>query len=58
LVHCYRNWDRLADLEALARRGVAISFDNDDDLGASDMVGPTSGLRERLENRRWSAIYC
>jgi hypothetical protein len=57
LVHCYRSWDRLGNLEALAQRWVAISFDNDDDLGASDMVGATSGLRGRRENRRFSATY-
>jgi hypothetical protein len=33
LVHCFRREDRTTDLEALSHRGVAISVDNDDDLG-------------------------
>jgi hypothetical protein len=57
LVHCYRSWDRLGDLETLARRGVAISFDNDDNLGASDLVGARSSLQGRMENRHWSRTY-
>lgn len=57
LVHCYRRPDRLADLESLARRGVAISFDNDDDFGATDMVEGKSSLHGRLTNRRSSAIF-
>jgi hypothetical protein len=46
LVHCYRRLDRARDLKQLAARGVAISFDNDDDFGAADM---TSGADGRLE---------
>lgn len=57
LVHCYRSWDRLADVEALARRGVALCFDHDDDLRASDMVSGKSSLQGLLDNQRWSAIY-
>jgi glycosyltransferase involved in cell wall biosynthesis len=38
LVHCYRRLDRLGDLHALSEAGVAISFDNDDDLAAIDTV--------------------
>ncbi len=37
LVHCFRRLDRFADLMQLAARGVAISFDNDDDLSATDI---------------------
>jgi hypothetical protein len=37
LVHCFRRPDRARDLRALAQRGIAISFDNDDDFSAADM---------------------
>ncbi len=37
LVHCFRRLDRSRDLKQLAQRGVAVSFDNDDDFGAADM---------------------
>jgi hypothetical protein len=57
LVHCYRSWDRLADLDALSSRGVAVSFDNDDNLRASDNVAGKSSLRGHKENRQWWATY-
>jgi hypothetical protein len=37
LVHCFRRPDRSRDLKQLAQRGIAISFDNDDDFSAADM---------------------
>lgn len=39
LVHCYRRMDRLADLRKLSARGVAISFDNDDNFAAAEVGG-------------------
>jgi hypothetical protein len=47
LVHCFRREERNADLEALAMRGVAISVDNDDDLGELDAIDGVSRLRSR-----------
>jgi hypothetical protein len=46
LVHCFRRPDRARDLKALAQRGVAISFDNDDDFAAADMslAGAKAGV--------------
>jgi hypothetical protein len=46
LVHCFRRLDRSRDLKQLMQRGVAVSFDNDDDFGVADM---TSGADGRLE---------
>ncbi len=46
LVHCFRRLDRSRDLKQLIQRGVAVSFDNDDDFGVADM---TSGAGGRLE---------
>ncbi len=57
LVHCFRREDRIGDLELLARRGVAISFDNDDDFASSDVMGEKSSLEGRRTNRRLSALY-
>jgi hypothetical protein len=47
LVHCFRREDRIADLETLSRRGVAISVDNDDDLGELDAIDGVSRLQTR-----------
>ncbi len=47
LVHCYRRTDRLDDLRELARHGVAISFDNDDDFLASEAGAVGVGLDKR-----------
>jgi len=57
LVHCFRRLDRSSDLKQLAQRGVAISFDNDDDFGAADIVKDPSGKLQvgsaaRLGNTR------
>lgn len=57
LVHCFRREDRMGDLQELSRRGVAISFDNDDDLSSSDMLSGKSSLRGLRTNRRLSAAY-
>lgn len=43
LVHCFRRLGRMRDLKQLSQRGVAISFDNDDDLAASDVSSTSSG---------------
>jgi glycosyltransferase involved in cell wall biosynthesis len=54
LVHCFRRPDRIADLRALSARGVAVSFDNDDDLRAIDLSSGSgrkaSSGRGRMEN--------
>lgn len=51
LVHCYRRLDRAEDLKTLAERGVAISFDNDDDIAAAEMSLGGKGLAGHLYNR-------
>jgi hypothetical protein len=38
LVHCFRRLDRSRDLKQLVQKGVAVSFDNDDDFSAADVV--------------------
>jgi hypothetical protein len=48
LVHCFRRPDRARDLKQLAQRGVAISFDNDDDFSAADI----GGARGRISNTK------
>jgi len=50
LVHCYRRTDRLGDLRALSGRGVAISFDNDDDFAAAEVSDGGEGLKGRRHN--------
>jgi hypothetical protein len=57
LVHCFRRLDRVRDLKQLSLGGVAVSFDNDDDLAAIDLSstnagGVVSGSRGRLRNVR------
>jgi hypothetical protein len=56
LVHCSRSFARYDDLERLARHGVAISFDNDDDFAASDISSTDgtvdTGLAGRLSNAK------
>jgi hypothetical protein len=59
LVHCFRRLDRFGDLKQLAARGVAISFDNDDDLSATDISSEggnsrqiVRGARGQLENMK------
>ncbi|MFI5010240.1 MAG: hypothetical protein ACHQDY_08205 [Solirubrobacterales bacterium] len=46
LVHCFRRMDRSRDLKQLVQKGVAVSFDNDDDFGAADMANSASGKLE------------
>ncbi len=46
LVHCFRRPDRSRDLKALVQRGVAVSFDNDDDFSAADMRTGAAGKLE------------
>lgn len=46
LVHCFRRPDRSRDLKQLVQRGVAVSFDNDDDFSAADMATGASGKLE------------
>jgi hypothetical protein len=54
LVHCFRSFTRYEDLARLARHGVAIGFDNDDDFAASDISSTdgevSTGLAGRLGN--------
>jgi glycosyltransferase involved in cell wall biosynthesis len=59
LVHCFRRPDRSRDLKQLVQRGIAVSFDNDDDFSAADMTTGASGRLEaggkaRLGNARRS----
>jgi glycosyltransferase involved in cell wall biosynthesis len=51
LVHCYRRTDRLGDLRTLSSRGVAISFDNDDNYSAAEVGYSTSGLDGLRQNK-------
>ncbi len=46
LVHCFRRADRLGDLRKLSARGVAISFDNDDNFAAAEITDRASGMGE------------
>lgn len=55
LVHCYRRSERLRDVRKLSERGVAISFDNDDDHAAAEMSEVGTGLKGHLSNQRFSA---
>jgi hypothetical protein len=50
LVHCYRRLDRVSDLQELARRGVAISVDNDDNFAAADLLRDEPTLAARRRN--------
>jgi hypothetical protein len=53
LVHCFRRPDRARDLKQLAQRGVAISFDNDDDFGTAEVTAKLqTGARARLQNTK------
>ena len=52
LVHCYRRMDRIDDLRRLSARGVAISFDNDDNFPAAEVSDGGAGLRGHLHNRQ------
>jgi hypothetical protein len=56
LVHCFRRADRIADLETLSKHGVAVSVDNDDDLGelGIDSKG-ASGVKVRVGYARQAA---
>jgi hypothetical protein len=51
LVHCYRRTDRLGDLRRLSERGVAISFDNDDDYVAAEVSDGGRGLEGHRYNK-------
>jgi hypothetical protein len=54
LVHCTRSFKQYDYLERLSRRGVAISFDNDDDFSGLDVSSEdgklVTGLSGRLSN--------
>ena len=50
LVHCYRRTDRIDDLRRLSARGVAISFDNDDNYAAAEVSDRASGLEGHRHN--------
>jgi glycosyltransferase involved in cell wall biosynthesis len=51
LVHCYRRMDRIGDLERLSARGVAISFDNDDNFAAAEVSDGGEGLEGHHHNK-------
>jgi hypothetical protein len=55
LVHCFRSFARYDDLARLARHGVAISFDNDDDFSASDMSSIDGKVGTSLAGRLGNA---
>jgi hypothetical protein len=57
LVHCFRRKDRIADLRELSRRGVAVSFDNDDDFEASDVLEGKSSVHGLRTNREFAAGF-
>ncbi len=46
LVHCFRRLDRSRDLKRLMQRGVAVSYDNDDDFGAAEVTSDAGGRLE------------
>lgn len=52
LVHCYRRVRRIEDLRALARAGVAVTFDNDDNYAAAEVSYGGTGLAGNRYNRR------
>jgi hypothetical protein len=52
LVHCYRRMERLADLQTLAKYGVAISFDNDDNHAATEFSPGGKRLEERRQYKK------
>jgi hypothetical protein len=51
LVHCYRYTKMLGALQTLSERGVAISFDNDDDFTAMEVAAGQRGLGARRQNK-------
>lgn len=52
LVHCYRRPRRLEDLRRLSERGVAITFDNDDNFAVAEVSHVASGLEGVRYNRK------
>jgi hypothetical protein len=54
LVHCYRRTRMIDALPALAKRGVAITFDNDDDFSAAELNPLGRGLDAHRHNK-WLA---
>jgi hypothetical protein len=52
LVHCYRRGDRPEHLRQLSNRGVAITFDNDDDFALAEVSDGGSGLAGSRYNRK------
>lgn len=57
LVHCYRRVQRIDDLRTLSRRGVAVSFDNDDNYAAAEVSYGGSGLKgHRYNNAKFREV--
>jgi glycosyltransferase involved in cell wall biosynthesis len=52
LVHSYRRSERIGDFRKLSERGVAVSFDNDDNFAASEFSEKGQGLQGHLFNKR------
>jgi hypothetical protein len=52
LVHCYRRTQRIEDLRTLSRRGVAVTFDNDDNYAAAQVSEGGEGLAGNRYNRQ------
>jgi hypothetical protein len=52
LVHCYRRAGRIEDLRRLSERGVAITFDNDDDFALAEVSDGGPGLAGNRHNQK------
>jgi hypothetical protein len=52
LVHCYRRARRVDDLRRLSERGVAVTFDNDDDFATAEAGPGGAGLAGNRFNRK------
>jgi glycosyltransferase involved in cell wall biosynthesis len=51
-VHVYRRPERLADMQALRKHGVSVSFDNDDDFASALVSDGGTGLEGYRYNRK------
>lgn len=52
VVHCHRRGDRVEDLRKLARSGIAITFDNDDNFLDMETGERGSGMQGRMAHRK------
>jgi glycosyltransferase involved in cell wall biosynthesis len=56
LVHCFRRTDQYAVLRTLSARGVAVSFDNDDDFSSAE-VGERGSRLDLKTDKRYKAEF-